>query len=979
MKNNLLITTALVSVAFAFTANVKPVGAKSFNAGKAPEEYTDKVYTGDTDGVFKTERKLNSGGGYGPNSYYSEQLTLNNVTFRNNTKKSSDYNGAAVYNEGILVVNGGLFDTNIAGDLSSGSNNGHGGAIFGKEGSETTVSGATFQGNQSRQGGAIWTNRKSTNTPGAKLTVLEGTTFTKNKAKYGGGAIWSGGETHISGATFDSNEVYGDQYDASNFANDVDTGKSEGGGAIFVGSASNVTIDNSTFTGNNSNTVGGAIATRGNSNGQESSLQISKSTFKGNTSGVAGGAISIGSKSEGTVEGQPLSITESDFIENSSNKGGAIYSKGKLTIEGGRFSKNDSTAEGGAILNSGGTLTVTNATFDGNTGASGGAIYSNHSNNIGALKITNGSFIGNSATNGNGGAIFAGLETTLSLENVTFEDNTAKGAGGAISTAATSTTFKGNNVFKNNKVGDKKNDINIDDTSTVTLADGASLTLDGGISGKNGTLEMKGKSSLTVKDTTKVESKVENVLQYREESQASVRVIVTDKTMNNGNLQLTGTNGIFTNSDQQSVKLTSTSNGGAFSDPITYSRFIDEMFDKNADTNNLYTFEKDKKTPSKDVSYTVKERSAGDVANRLGVKEAEAATLLATSSSKTGSGRADFDEIQDTLRSESQYGNNSELLSRAADALVADAAPVVQTRETALSNMIFDAASDALDDNESAMVAQSETNPLFEKVKLWIKGLFNYADRDDTDKARGFDIDTYGVAMGVDKEIGAGKVGLGYAYSQSDINGYTRDTDVDTHSLFVYGQYQPADWYVKGVAAYSWSDYEEKKSVLGHDAKAKYDVDTLALEGLYGYNFHVGDGYNITPEGGLRYLHASQDSYTNGLGVRVKDRDIDVLTAVAGVKAAKDFAFSNGLNIRPEVRAALTYDLSTDDNNSHVVLANGQAIKVDGEELDRFGFELGAKVATDVTSQWEVAAGYEGRFREDYSDHTGILSAKYKF
>ena len=971
MKNNLLITTALVSVAFAFTANVQPAGAKSFNAGKAPEEYTDKVYTGDTDGVFKTERKLNSAGAYGPNSYYSEQLTLNNVTFRNNTKKSSDYNGAAVYNEGILVVNGGLFEYNTAGNGDS--NSGHGGAIFGKEGSETTVSGAEFSNNQSGQGGAIWTSRKSDKTPGAKLTVLEGTTFTKNKAKYGGGAIWSGGETHISGATFEGNEVYGDGYDASNFANDVNTGKSEGGGAIFVGSASNVTIDNSTFTGNNSNTVGGAIATRGNSNGQDSSLQISKSTFKGNTSKIAGGAISIGSKSEGTVAGHPLTITESDFMNNHSNKGGAIYSKGKLTIEGGRFSKNDSTEEGGAILNSGGTLTVTNATFDGNTAKQGGAIYGNG----GTVSIKGGRFTNNEATGNYGGAIASSNQTTLNIEGVTFEGNHAKKDGGAISLTKEA-TFKGNNVFKNNYAGENKNDIALS-KGTITLADGASLTLDGGISGKNGTLEMKGKSSLTVKDTTKVESKVENVLQYREESQASVRVIVTDKTMNNGNLQLTGTNGIFTNSDQQSVKLTSTSNGGAFSDPITYSRFIDEMFDKNADTNNLYTFEKDKKTPSKDVSYTVKERSAGDVANRLGVKEAEAATLLATSSSKTGSGRADFDEIQDTLRSESQYGNNSELLSRSADALVADAAPVVQTRETALSNMIFDAASDALDDNESAMVAQSETNPLFEKVKLWIKGLFNYADRDDTDKARGFDIDTYGVAMGVDKEIGAGKVGLGYAYSQSDINGYTRDTDVDTHSLFVYGQYQPADWYVKGVAAYSWSDYEEKKSVLGHDAKAKYDVDTLALQGLYGYNFHIGDGYNITPEGGLRYLHASQDSYTNGLGVRVKDRDIDVLTAVAGVKAAKDFAVSDSVTIRPEVRAALTYDLSTDDNNSHVVLANGQAIKVDGEELDRFGFELGAKVATDVTSQWEVAAGYEGKFREDYSDHTGILSAKYKF
>ena len=79
------------------------------------------------------------------------------------------------------------------------------------------------------------------------------------------------------------------------------------------------------------------------------------------------------------------------------------------------------------------------------------------------------------------------------------------------------------------------------------------------------------------------------------------------------------------------------------------------------------------------------------------------------------------------------------------------------------------------------------------------------------------------------------------------------------------------------------------------------------------------------------------------------------------------------------MKAAVTYDLIDDGNNANVVLANGAAYHVNGEKLDRLGFELGAKVATDVTDNLEISAGWEGRFRKDYNDQTAMLNAKYKF
>ena len=87
---------------------------------------------------------------------------------------------------------------------------------------------------------------------------------------------------------------------------------------------------------------------------------------------------------------------------------------------------------------------------------------------------------------------------------------------------------------------------------------------------------------------------------------------------------------------------------------------------------------------------------------------------------------------------------------------------------------------------------------------------------------------------------------------------------------------------------------------------------------------------------------------------------------------------SPNMTLRPEARLAMTYDLMDGDNDT-VVKLGGSSYRVNGEELDRFGVEAGAGVTAELNEKWDISAGYEGRFRSDYTDHTGILSAKYKF
>ena len=147
---------------------------------------------------------------------------------------------------------------------------------------------------------------------------------------------------------------------------------------------------------------------------------------------------------------------------------------------------------------------------------------------------------------------------------------------------------------------------------------------------------------------------------------------------------------------------------------------------------------------------------------------------------------------------------------------------------------------------------------------------------------------------------------------------------------------------------------------------------------MTGYDIRV-NGLGITPEAGLRYVHIKQDGYKDSADQKVSGNDSDILTGVIGAKVSKNFKLFNGMNIKPEARLAATYDLMNDDVNSVVSLANGSAYQVNGEALDRFGMEFGAGVTAEINDNVEFSLGYEGKFREDYQDHTGLINVKYRF
>lgn len=333
------------------------------------------------------------------------------------------------------------------------------------------------------------------------------------------------------------------------------------------------------------------------------------------------------------------------------------------------------------------------------------------------------------------------------------------------------------------------------------------------------------------------------------------------------------------------------------------------------------------------------------------------------------------------LRNHQTTAAGKQAYEDALTALAPETAPAVQQAATEGTNQIFGAVGTRLSGGAIASAKQgmsSGDNP-FTKVAVWVQGLFNKAKLDDTSKSKGFDSKTYGTALGVESKISEDvKLGIGYAYSKTDIDGFMRDTDVKTHTAILYGEYKPKNWYVNAIASYGWSDYDEKKNVAGVGVKADWDVEPFALQMMTGYDMYF-NGFGVTPEAGLRYIHVKQDKYTDTAGQSVKSDDSDIVTGVLGAKIAKSYNLSNGMLLTPEFKAAMTYDISHDNSKSTVTLVNGSSYSVTGKPLNRFGVELGAGITAELNDNVELSLGYEGKFRKDYQDHTGLINAKYKF
>ena len=542
-------------------------------------------------------------------------------------------------------------------------------------------------------------------------------------------------------------------------------------------------------------------------------------------------------------------------------------------------------------------------------------------------------------------------------------------------------------------------------TMNIAASEGKELNLDSGISG-SGDINAQGKGKLNI--NSDIEAKKMTVLggelNLKSGSElANIENFVANSgVLNVGDQTVSLKNATFNDGSTLAINVKSDGNGLLKADNLivnggqlkaTLGQGIVEDGSKTVTLlesgtgftnnftdvmeNNMYVFEKADKAGDYIISLA---KTAAEVSKENGGTQnntGEAKAWVDGNKFEQGSVSAG---IADKLADLAQ--NDGEKFNEALSVLAPSDASVVRINSVNANTEMFRAVVTHLDDVSKRKQYGLSSGDVVDGVSVWAKAFGNHAKVDDTSKAYGFKSDGYGATLGIEKQLNdAFKVGVGYSYFYNDVEGFMRDSDVNTHTGFVYGEYRQNDWYTNAIASYGYSKYDENKHVAGDVYKAKYDVDNIGAQVMTGYNASVAK-VDVTPEAGLRYNNIHRDNYVDSAGQAVKAETMDVMTAVAGLKVGKDLVSCFGLHEvywRPEARLAATYDFISDKENAVVSLSNGSGYVVKGQRLNRFGIEAGAGVTFYLSTDVESSVGYEGKFRSHYQDHTGYVSAKYKF
>ena len=257
------------------------------------------------------------------------------------------------------------------------------------------------------------------------------------------------------------------------------------------------------------------------------------------------------------------------------------------------------------------------------------------------------------------------------------------------------------------------------------------------------------------------------------------------------------------------------------------------------------------------------------------------------------------------------------------------------------------------------------------RAKVYMKGLY---DKTKSTMGEGFKARSQGAVLGVQSEVTeALTLGVGYATSQTTAKEDLRRTEVDTNTGFISAHYQPNAWWMSGLATYSRGQYDEQKQVLSSVGTANYDVDSWGVQVMTGYDIKLANTV-ITPEVGLRYLFVKQEGYTDTLGTTVEATSSDYLTAIAGVKTAWDLG-----KVRPSVGINVGYDVISDDVSALNTLANGASYTVNSEALDRLSIGISIGVEAKLNDRTTLKLEYNGSFRKEYTDHSGMLKLEMRF
>lgn len=245
-----------------------------------------------------------------------------------------------------------------------------------------------------------------------------------------------------------------------------------------------------------------------------------------------------------------------------------------------------------------------------------------------------------------------------------------------------------------------------------------------------------------------------------------------------------------------------------------------------------------------------------------------------------------------------------------------------------------------------------------DKFSVWGTILFN-----SMNKSGKYDYSTNGlsVVLGADLQLSdTVLLGMGYSYSNTDVDINPSDILFDNSSLFIYSKWKPSKFYLNAIVSYDFADYGYVDSDFNNG-----DIGGLFASVVAGYNTDSG----ISPEIGIRYTNIELNQNSEYL----KKSETDFSSVVSGInyeRALGDFMLGG--------RMVIEYDIVQPDNNIDVdVLGYKYNLTIEDNERP-LGAEFGLWASYNLGGV-DLQLKYDARLRSDFINHSGVVSVKYIF
>ena len=212
------------------------------------------------------------------------------------------------------------------------------------------------------------------------------------------------------------------------------------------------------------------------------------------------------------------------------------------------------------------------------------------------------------------------------------------------------------------------------------------------------------------------------------------------------------------------------------------------------------------------------------------------------------------------------------------------------------------------------------------QMQGWIRGYQASTSRDETSLFAGYDADTSGTIIGIDKRYGRLLIGLSAGMASSQIDGGTTyGSSIDSIQMGVYASIGSEKRYFDFAFTQSDMDHDVNNRVLSN-VKESYSATLNSFYVGAGQSIHLNKRFKITPEASLLLSTYDQDAYqrsgvyagdTKQIASYSTDSQMLSLGATLSTKNQIDW-FNRGLAMIPEFRFHWLRELNPDLEDMHI-------------------------------------------------------------